>query len=466
MEAESIGALVGLDGFRLIGAVEVEGELWQLVETTTAVVGCQGCGTRARAKDRRTVRLRDLSVAGRPVVVGWRMRVWRCPDPDCETRTWTERRDDVARPRRSTTERARADVCRQVGRDGRSVTAVAGDYGVSWATAWEAVVDHTAGLLDDPDRVGDCEAVGLDETSFRRGNHLRGASFVTDVVDVERGVLLDVFGVRDAAHLRRWTAEADQAWLAGVVVVSVDPHEGYRHAIASVDEAGRPSPWAHVDLVADPFTSCGWPTTTSPAVASASSRPPWAIGAGRAIPSMASAVTSPMSPEGHTRRPSPMQPWHGSFRMEPGLEPARLRPAPRCAAPINVHTTRNGHGLQAPNRRYSGCSLRPEGARQQQTAARHQRAWQTDTTERGGAQERSFGRHPATIPRASRVRRLPLSVALCRPVPFSCSDQDICGRASIERIHLNRLRPTEKREVTGSTPVPTTAKVLVRRGAA
>ncbi len=67
------------------------------------------------------MRLRDLAVAGRPAVLGWRKRVWRCPEPDCEVKTWTERRDDVARPRRSMTERARVDVYSQVDRDGRSV---------------------------------------------------------------------------------------------------------------------------------------------------------------------------------------------------------------------------------------------------------------------------------------------------------------------------------------------------------
>ncbi len=62
-------------------------------------------------------------------------------------------------------------------------------------------------------------------------------------------------------------------------------------------------------------------------------------------------------------------------------------------------------------------------------------------------------------PASIRVRRLPLSIALCRLVPFLAPDQDLCGRTGTERNHLDRLRPTEKREVTGSTPVPTTTKV-------
>ncbi len=53
--SESAVALVGMDGFRLLAAAEVDGELHQLVETTATVVGCPGCGTRARSKGRRKV---------------------------------------------------------------------------------------------------------------------------------------------------------------------------------------------------------------------------------------------------------------------------------------------------------------------------------------------------------------------------------------------------------------------------
>ncbi len=85
--SESAVALVGMDGFRLLAAAEVDGELHQLVETTATVVGCPACGTRAVSKGRRDVRVRDLPAGGRRVVVLWRKRVWRCPDPDCELAT-------------------------------------------------------------------------------------------------------------------------------------------------------------------------------------------------------------------------------------------------------------------------------------------------------------------------------------------------------------------------------------------
>ncbi len=58
-----------MEGFRLLAAAVVDGELHQLVETVAAVVGCPSCGTRALSKGRRTVRVRDLPAGGRRVVV-------------------------------------------------------------------------------------------------------------------------------------------------------------------------------------------------------------------------------------------------------------------------------------------------------------------------------------------------------------------------------------------------------------
>jgi zinc-finger of transposase IS204/IS1001/IS1096/IS1165 len=34
--------------------------------------------------------VRDLPIGGRPVVLAWRKRLWRCREPACKMRTWTE----------------------------------------------------------------------------------------------------------------------------------------------------------------------------------------------------------------------------------------------------------------------------------------------------------------------------------------------------------------------------------------
>ena len=44
------------------------------VETTATTMGCTGCGTRARVKDRRRVALVDLAAFGRPARLVWHKR--------------------------------------------------------------------------------------------------------------------------------------------------------------------------------------------------------------------------------------------------------------------------------------------------------------------------------------------------------------------------------------------------------
>ncbi len=80
-------ALLGLDGFVLTGALEVDGELHQLVETTASRVGCSGCGVMATPHGRRVARVRDLPAGGRPVVLVWSSGSGACDDTDCEVRT-------------------------------------------------------------------------------------------------------------------------------------------------------------------------------------------------------------------------------------------------------------------------------------------------------------------------------------------------------------------------------------------
>src|SRR5690606_41593122 len=86
---EPAAVLFGIRGFRVLASVEVEGEVWMLVETTTDVVGCPECGVRAVSKGRRETEVRDLAVGGRPVRLRWRKRRWRCPEPACPNGSWT-----------------------------------------------------------------------------------------------------------------------------------------------------------------------------------------------------------------------------------------------------------------------------------------------------------------------------------------------------------------------------------------
>ena len=126
----SASRLLGLDGFE-VTAAEVVDEEWRLgVQTTAITVGCAACGSQARLHARRTIQVRDLPIGGRPVVLCWRKRIWRCGEPACGVQTWTEQQAAI-RPRAVLTERARAEACRRVGKDAHSVAAVARDLGLA-----------------------------------------------------------------------------------------------------------------------------------------------------------------------------------------------------------------------------------------------------------------------------------------------------------------------------------------------
>ena len=105
--SEGASALLGMDEFVVGAQHEVDGEVWLAVETTADVVGCDACGTRAVGHGRRVVRVRDLPMGDRRVVLVWRKRLWRCPEPECTVKTWSEETDAIA-PRAVLTERAHA----------------------------------------------------------------------------------------------------------------------------------------------------------------------------------------------------------------------------------------------------------------------------------------------------------------------------------------------------------------------
>jgi transposase len=228
----SASRLLDLDGFEVLAAEVVGGE-WQLeIQTTATVVGCQGCGVRAELHGRRTVRVRDLPAGGRPVVLAWRKRIWRCREPACQVRTWTERVTAI-RPRAVLTERAGAEACRRVGKDAHAVAAVARDLGVGWATIMRAVADHGTPLVEDAARLEGVATLGLDETTFLKATRLAPTRYVTGLVDLEGGRLLDVVADRTRAAVDGWLGARPQDWLAQVGTVALDPWRGYANALTA-----------------------------------------------------------------------------------------------------------------------------------------------------------------------------------------------------------------------------------------
>jgi len=223
-------ALLGLDGFVAGAQVEEGREAWILVETTADVMGCPLCGVRAVGNGRRVVKVRDLPVADRPVVLVWRKRTWRCPEPDCPVTSFSEEVDEIA-PRSCLTERARAEICRRVGEGGDSVAEVAKAFGVGWHTAWAAVVDHGKPRVDHLSRIGAPSALGVDETAFLKANHEHPTLLVTGFVDLDRHCLVDIVPGHSAKVVTEWLEAKPGKWKLGIRLVALDPFRGYAKGI-------------------------------------------------------------------------------------------------------------------------------------------------------------------------------------------------------------------------------------------
>ena len=243
MEGSAVDAVVlGLEGFRVLEAGQVDGEVELVVETTADRAWCAVCGVRAVSKGRSRVLVRDADAFGRPARLRWVKRRWQCCEAACPARTWTEEHAAVG-PRRVLSERARARACRRVGRDGHSVAQVAREYGVGWGTVMRAVVEHGRPLVDDPARTDGVRALGVDETSFLAANRRRRTRFVTGLVDLRAGKLLDVVDGRAGSAVTGWLADREEVWLSAVERVALDPYRGYYNALV----AGLDAPEVVVD---------------------------------------------------------------------------------------------------------------------------------------------------------------------------------------------------------------------------
>jgi transposase len=217
---------------------EASGEWLLAVETSDDPAWCPACGVRAVGHGRRRVVVRDLPLADRPVALVWAKRIWRCAEPACPARTWSEESDQIA-PRAVLTERARAEMARRVGPGEHSVARAARDFGVSGHAAMAAVRDHGRPRVDHLARLGAPAAVGLDETSFLAATAERPTLLVTGIVDLDTGRLVDVLPARSAAAVTDWLAGKPAPWLAGIRHVVIDPYQPYATAVATGLPAAR-----------------------------------------------------------------------------------------------------------------------------------------------------------------------------------------------------------------------------------
>ena len=104
------------------------------------------------------------------------------------------------------------------------MAAVARDLGVGWATVMRAVADHGTPLGDGAARLEGVAALGLDETSVLRATPTAPTRWITGLVDLERGRLLDLVANRTRAAVTAgfrpgratgWPRSARPRWIPG-----------------------------------------------------------------------------------------------------------------------------------------------------------------------------------------------------------------------------------------------------------
>jgi transposase len=88
-------------------------------------------------------------------------------------------------------------------------------------------------------------ALGLDETSFLRATPTAPTRWITGLVDLERGRLLDVVADRTRAAVAGWLGARPAGWLAQVGTVALDPWRGYASVLVT--------PLGHARVVVDHF---------------------------------------------------------------------------------------------------------------------------------------------------------------------------------------------------------------------
>jgi len=224
-----VSRLIGLEGFRVTGVLEVAGQLELQVELTACVGCCPGCaGVCSEVKERPVVRVRDLPVAGRVTYLCWRKRRFCCST--CRG-TFTESHPAIA-ARQRVTVRFRGWLLERV-RGGGAHAEVAREeqttrYQVSRAfreSRGQLAARHAARC---PRRL-----------SFDEAHHRRGHELATVVSDLDRRCVIDVLDGRSRRTVERYLRSLPEQTRYGIEVVSIDPYDAYRQAIRAVLPCAR-----------------------------------------------------------------------------------------------------------------------------------------------------------------------------------------------------------------------------------
>ena len=216
--------------------MQVDGDQLDLEVELVARAGvCRHCGRSSLdVKERPTVRVRDLPIAGKTVRLRWRKRRYRCHG--CR-RTFTESHAELPSRQRVTRRYRRRLRERVVG--GAAHAEVARRERTTRYQVQRAFRDAADELAERRER-RPTRRLSLDEAHHRRGREL-----ATVASDLDRRTVIEVLDGRSRRVVERWLRALPDERRRALEVVSIDPHEAYRQAVRSE------LPWARI--VVDPF---------------------------------------------------------------------------------------------------------------------------------------------------------------------------------------------------------------------
>ncbi len=229
--------LFDVPGMHVMTVDRQPGRVVLTVESDAHVGGCRSCGVVAVGHGRRRRTVADAPVFGVPVRLVWLARLWRCREPTCRVKVFTEQHDLVP-PRAKLTSRAARWATDALTFDDTTVSALARHLGVDWHTCWDAVEAEATRRLADPARLQGVEVLGVDEHFWRPSRVGDKDRAVTGMVDLTRDPhgqlhagLLDIVPGRTGTAYAGWLKQQPDTFIAGITHASLDPFRGYANAI-------------------------------------------------------------------------------------------------------------------------------------------------------------------------------------------------------------------------------------------
>jgi transposase len=210
-------ASLALDHFALDGST-----VTLFLRTTSATAACPACGQESSHVHSRYVRrLHDLPLQGRQTLLELTVRRFFCRNPDCPRKVFAEPIPDLASPHARSTSRL-TDALRAI------ALSTGGEAGsrlaskLAMPTSPDTLLRRIKQGEANPTPIPPPRVVGVDDWAIRKGHR-----YGTIVVDLERGVVLDLLPGRDGESLKGWLRQHPQ-----VEWVSRDRWSAYADAAA------------------------------------------------------------------------------------------------------------------------------------------------------------------------------------------------------------------------------------------